>query len=199
MKWGVAYSVGLVPGKLRASVNVSRCGLLLLLMDTDWMAWSETGQHSGPSEIACLLPLLVGEEGWAWPHPNGSAERCTPSLKLTPGLAEPESYRPREASDWRGLFPSWKKNAWASESLLCVRQRRSGPAVGMRPNKWKGGGRGVWEERKDGWAPTTGDNTPCLEVCWVLDPCPVLALRDIRHVTQLASSLRSQRCTCKRS
>lgn len=77
------------------------------------------------------------------------------------------------------------------------------PAVCETEEKWasgghearrvEGGGRGVWEEWKDGWAPTTGDNTPCLEVCWVLDPCPVLALKDIIHVTQLASSLMSQK------
>lgn len=35
--------------------------LLLLLMNTDWMTWSETRQHSGPSETACLSPLLMGK------------------------------------------------------------------------------------------------------------------------------------------
>lgn len=32
-------------------------------------------------------------------------------------------------------------------------------------------GVGVWAERGDGWAPPLETNTPCLEVCWVLDPC----------------------------
>lgn len=53
--------------------------------------------------------------------------------------------------------------------------------------------KGMWEEWKDGWAPTTGDNTPCLEVCCVLDSCLVLALKDIIHVTQLPSPLMSQK------
>lgn len=62
--------------------------------------------------------------------------------------------------------------------------------VGQRWARVQTSGRrrkGMWEEWKDGWAPTTGDNTPCLEVCWVLDSCPVLALKDIIHVTQLPS------------
>jgi hypothetical protein len=152
-----------LPGEQWASVNPSSfwCSVT---NGSSMDAWVRV-QTAGRSQQGDSLPIasLNGKEGWAWWHHDCFAERCSPSTKPTPGLAErPLSYRPREASDWGGCFLHGRKMPVPLNPAVW-----DTGGVGKSGHRARevGGRRTVWEEWRDGRAPTAGDSAPCLEVC----------------------------------
>ena len=107
------------------------------------------------------------------PLPRGGGLGWLSLLNRSKAAADTAQLRGRQASPLlstqgggrpRGLIPSWKKDACASEFPPRAQTGEEWASVGKGPGGGEGGSVGWGREQRAGWAPAEG-SARCLRVC----------------------------------